>query len=364
MQNQYPLLIFAQSARFIAQSAIRAGYTVRVADCFGDQDLLDISDQFIPLPSLDECTPSLFLETIEKLSSGNPCELVIGTGLEHFFSLLSELPKHIHYIGNTTSTIQQVREAGRFFKLLDSLNLSYPLTQFAASAETRLFLRKNMRSCGGQAVMSAHDNTLRTEDYFQEHIDGQSASVTFLADGTNAKIVAINQQYHDVEFTLTGISQPLLVSHQIEHYLEMAINKITQATRLRGFNSLDVMIDRHDKIFILEVNPRISASVELLPLDDIFTIHKRACDGEPIPTMPFKKQNSRLLQYLFADKPLRVNNKPNWPSECRDLPASQSHINTGDPICTVIIEIDNEANLNEKLASVEQLIRKNCLCDA
>ena len=47
------LLIVAQSARMLAQSATREGYSVRVADCFAGIDTLDAADRFLKLSALD-----------------------------------------------------------------------------------------------------------------------------------------------------------------------------------------------------------------------------------------------------------------------------------------------------------------------
>jgi predicted ATP-grasp superfamily ATP-dependent carboligase len=363
MQNQYPLLIFAQSARFITQSAIRAGYTVRVADCFGDQDLVCHAEIFIRLPPVNEWTSETLLQTIHTLSHGESCELIIGTGLEYCLEALEQLPPHIHYIGNSPTTLRQLRDAATFFKLLDRLKLPHPKTLFSSSTSKKDYLIKNMQSCGGQAVKRANNVYLRSGDFYQQNINGRSASATFIANGRHAELLAINQQFHEKNFNLIGISQPMTVSAHVRHKIKEYISILTQSTSLCGFNSLDVIIDAHDNIFILEVNPRISASVELLLLNDMFYLHKQACDGEVLPSIG---QPSRLRQLhtLFADKPMRVNNHADWPECCCDIPPSNRVIVQGEPVCTIIISDTEPEMLEQKAFKAKQYIFKNCLNNA
>ena len=82
------LLIVAQSARMLAQSARREGYTLRVADCFADIDTLDAADRFLQLSALDNLEEHQWLQTIITLSDAEPCWLICGTGIERFYPAL------------------------------------------------------------------------------------------------------------------------------------------------------------------------------------------------------------------------------------------------------------------------------------
>ena len=71
MQNQSkPVLILAQSGRFLAQSASQAGYRVWVADCFGDIDTLVASERWQGLPKLASLTCKQFLTVLQSLTKG------------------------------------------------------------------------------------------------------------------------------------------------------------------------------------------------------------------------------------------------------------------------------------------------------
>jgi predicted ATP-grasp superfamily ATP-dependent carboligase len=334
-----------------------------VADCFGDQDLICHSEIFIQLPPVDQWTPETLLQTVVTLSHGEPCELIVGSGLEYCIEGLAQLPAHIHYLGNATNTLRQLRDATSFFKLLDTLKLPYPQTLFSPPTTSTDYLVKNMQSCGGQAVKRANKVELQTGDFFQKRMNGLSASATFIANGRHAELLAVNQQFHDEDFNLVGISQPMPVSDYVQHKLSEYIATLTHTTSLCGFNSLDVIIDDHDNIFILEVNPRISASVELLALNDMFSLHKQACGGEVLPSIG---QPSRLRQMhtLLADKAMRVNNHADWPECCCDIPPSNRVIVQGEPVCTIIVSDTEPEMLEEKARKAKQYIFKNCLSNA
>ena len=338
MQSQPAILIFAQSARFIAEVATHAGYPVWVADCFGDEDTLAIAARFHALAPLAELTTAQVLEALLTLSQHQPCLLVCGTGIERFYPLLSQLPPQIQVVGNSATTLQQLRDHTLFFPLLDALSLPYPALQQHASDQS---LKKNLYSAGGTGINTAHT---ATGDFYQQYIAGQAASVCFIANGQQAVILGINAQYNDVvSYRLNCIQSPLPISEQQHDLLQHAINVLTQNTRLLGLNSLDFIIAEDGQIYLLEVNPRFSASLELLPnQQQLFDWHMQACAGILPPPPPSQRQYAQL-HYLFSDTRVTINHHAVWPDSCHDRPVAGSTIPAGAPICTIISRADHPA---------------------
>jgi hypothetical protein len=114
--QQKTVVIVAQSGRFLAQLAAEAGYSVRVADCFGDQDTLSIAERWIALSTLHD--HDAIYDAILELSQNQPCFLIYGSGVEVFFPVLTRLPKTITLIGNATAVIEQLKNPLYFFSLL------------------------------------------------------------------------------------------------------------------------------------------------------------------------------------------------------------------------------------------------------
>lgn len=369
MQNQHlPALIFAQSGRFIAQSATQAGYRVWVADCFGDQDTLEIAERWQQLAPMHQLSNEKILAILSTISQGENCLLICGSGIEQHYSLLNNLPNNITLIGNTASAIEAVQTPLRFFNLLKQLDLSYPETQFEQIDDSE-WLAKSAIGFGGTHIEHSkhitHDDAL----YYQRYIPGTSGSGLFLANGKQAQLLSINQHYlqpcQSSPFRLGGIISPWIISEQHQLYLKLAINKITSALGLYGINSIDFIISEQGKLLVLEINPRISASAELLSCNGaLFQYHISACNGllpEEL-TIEETSLHSRL-HYYFAKHDVHISPEIIWPQVCHDIPAGNSLIAKDDPICTFIIQQLTANDLQQHCEKLEEKLTSQLSLD-
>jgi uncharacterized protein len=369
-QEQLPLLIFAQTARFIAQSAAQLGYQTWVADCFADKDTQRASNRLVRLPSLDKLTIASLLSSLDSLSQQQPCLLICGAGIERFYPVLKQLPPHIRPLGNTFHIFEQLRSADQFFPLLDRLGIPYPETQLISPPDKnkRRWLSKDMKSCGGTHIK--HTNIHSNDQViFQEYIEGTSASVSFIADGHIASVLGFNKQIHDKQsFVLQQLINQIDLTPSSVHKVSTALQQLITATCFKGFGSLDFLVDDADNIYILELNPRLSASAELYSNSgDILRRHIQASMGILLdyPSDKYKQShNIRSLSYLFADTNYRVRGKTNWPPHAHDIPSDLEMIYSGQPICTLVIEAESEHACQNIRHQLETEIVKNCLYPA
>lgn len=363
MPTQPLLLIVAQSGRFIAQSATRAGYTVRVADCFGDTDTLEAADLWLPLPTLAEVNPQQILTVILQLSAGQPCQLICGSGVEAFFPLLAHLPAHITLTGNSAETMARLRETETLFPLLDQLKLPYPPIWLSPPAPADSLI-KDLHSAGGQ-IINATNTRLAAGQFYQQAIEGESFSVLFVADGEQAKIVRWNRQINrEGQYQLAKIRQPEPPQAPIRRALAAALDLLVKETGLKGFNSLDYIVDTAGRWYLLEINPRISASLELLNQADWLCWHIDACAGRLPAIASAEKDRVGILEYLFAENTLRISHNPVWPQQCHDIPATNSTIEAGMPICTLVVEAASLQAAERRLRQIKQAALENCLLNA
>lgn len=337
------LLIIAQSARMLAQSAAREGFTVRAADCFGDTDTLSVVQRYIQLPSLHTLTPTQWLHEIVTLSDGEACLLICGTGIERFYSVLTHLPEHIHFCGPSAASFEQLCDPAHWIALLKQLSLPHPMTLFARPlpAEGK-WLAKQMAGWGGSHVIEANAVDGTKPHYFQQHIDGISASVLFMANGHQARVLLINQQYvrsHDPgDFTLQGIGNHLQLNLQQQSLLSDALDKLTGQLKLTGLMSLDFMLTQTGDIFLLEINPRPSASCELLPGDIPFISWHIMATSKVLPPIndELTSENS-LLWFCYAPETIRIPMAFDWPAYCHDLPEAGTSIPKNAVVCSLLL---------------------------
>ncbi len=369
MQTQHiPILIFAQSGRFLAESATQAGYKVWVADCYGDTDLLAVAERWQSLPPFAELSHQTIFSSLSELTRGEQCMLICGSGIEHCYHLLFPLPANIQLIGNTPDTIHTIKTPALFFDLLDQHEFNYPDTQFNEIDHNDLaWLKKQASSLGGTHIQYAILGTdeIEAESYYQRFVSGNSGSCLFLADGHHAHLVSINSQHLAPEsqhpFRLGRIESAWQLSASHNDYLHKVVNQLTATTALVGLNSLDFIISDLHELLILEINPRVSASAELINNTvTLFQLHLDACLGQlPRPQSPLN-QSCASLFYHYAMSDLIIPDNMLWPAECHDLPTA-GLIKQGEPICTSRVQADEHTPATQLHLLIEQRILKQLI---
>jgi predicted ATP-grasp superfamily ATP-dependent carboligase len=365
--QQQAVLIVAQSGRFLAQLAHRAGYPVWVADCFGDQDTLAVAERWLPLTDLHDHIS--VTKTLLDLSENQTCSLLYGSGIEAFYPILKSLPDTISLIGNPANIIEQVKMPHLFFPLLQHLDIPYPETGFTVDdSRSERWIRKPINSFGGQFITDSAKQSDSQDAYFQQYVEGKSGSALFLADGQSAQLYSFNQQFNlthsDTPFLFSGLSTPLAITATLRQKINVFINQLVAHTGLLGFNSLDFIITSKNEVLVLELNPRLSASAQLIDSSiPIFDNHLAACT-----TQSAKEYQSPLIQRhlhtLFAPFDVVIPEFINWPSYCHDYPQPNMLIKQNAPICSVVIETplsfkQSESEIQQSIFSLLGLSESN-----
>lgn len=355
------LLILAQSGRMLAQSASREGYIVRVADCYGDIDTLQVAEKYLKLPPLDKIHNEEWLQTIMTLSDGQPCSLICGTGIERFYPLLSQLPSHIKFAGISINSFSQLCEPVNWIALLDQLSFPHPPTVFDNNQSFKgKWLAKSAAAWGGTHIVDAGSAAGRLNIYYQQYIEGISASVVFLANGIDCQLLLFNQQYsrdtRKDDFCLQAITSGLQLDSKQQQFLQQTLQQLTLRLGLSGLMSLDFQISPSGEIFLLEINPRPTSSCQLLPGDapliDWQLMSSKGVMPELHAELPPKK---RILWFCFAPENITIPADFNWPDYCYDLPADGSYIQAGGIICTLLLTQD-KTELNDGHQFANKLI--------
>lgn len=359
-QTKPLILIAAQSGRFLAQIASRAGYPVRVADQFADTDTLAVAEKHLLLPDFSQLSQRQFLKIIIELADHQPANLIIGTGLEQFSDCLSELPPNISAANNSPQTLNLCLSPQHWFKLLSSLDINYPDSQFSAPGDIEHYLQKRARHWGGGHIQPAAQPTLTNDVYYQRKIEGRSASVTFIADGRQAWLISLNQQFcravAQADYRLLAVTNALTLHKTQQQKLSDICQKISKNLALRGFQSLDFIVDDTDKIWILELNPRPSASLQCLPDDwPLLDWHLQACQGKLPAIENFPVAAARLWYCCYAEAALTIPAQFNWPDYAADLPADGTLIDKNQVICSLLLPYQNSTSLTAGQQTATQL---------
>lgn len=350
------LIIAAISSRAYVQAAVQAGFEVIAIDAFCDVDTQLLAKQTYCVPATNGTFDAdLFKQVLKKINISDALGVSIGAGFEAAPELLLAMPENFKPIFNPPAVIEQVKNPIIFFDFLTQINAPFPATQLHRPSQSPSWLQKQIGGSGGAHIKSvlpieiAQNNSV----YYQQQCAGDPHGCLFLADGTSAQIIGFHQQWcaptliqpHRFGGAVSQVDLGKNITNKIENYVQ----KITQHFGLRGLNNLDFLLDNNN-INLLEINPRLSASLQLYSAKkgDIFAAHVQACLNQPID-WPVIDATSRAMQVVYANKPAHVLAQIDWPNWVCDIPQLGSHIPAGAPLCTVLASARTAKLAQQKL---------------
>ncbi len=363
------LLVVSCSARWLVQSAHRAGIRALAIDHYGDADTRAHAEQVRVVPGHQESfqQPAL-LDACKALAPAGSIPLVYGSGIDSKPELLDTLAGDYRVIGNPPSIQRVFRDPPSFFKLLDACGIPYPEVRYRRPADPRNWLIKSGCSEGGKCVRFCAQEQAGPLEYYQRRIQGTVHSALFLAGGGEVAVVGISDLWMlghgDRPFLFVGAMTASEQTQAWRSQLEAWIARLVQATNLKGLNCMDFMIDRQGALHVLEINARPSATMALYDPDfrsGLLASHILAVqDGYLEPAT--SRGMTRAFRVVFAMRQTPVPPGIDWPSWVADRPSAGSVIEVGQPLCTIQAE---SRSRNEVLALIQQRsARPDILFDA
>jgi predicted ATP-grasp superfamily ATP-dependent carboligase len=139
---------------------------------------------------------------------------------------------------------------------------------------------------------------------------------------------------------------------QLTEVARRLASAVTKEFGVRGLNGIDFIATGGVPIPI-EVNPRYSASMELLERAaslSIFQVHEQACRGA-LPGVPIESERLLGKAVVFARKNVVMRNTREWLEDASlaDIPHPGEKIRRGRPICTVFESGDDAESCYERL---------------
>lgn len=364
------LTIVGGSARAAAQSAVRAGFSPFAGDIFGDEDLRHLcpTTRVAPFPA-----------GLLKVCAGpQPGDWIYTGALENHPGLIRRMSQIRPLLGNGAEVVRRVRDP---FTLTAALaEAGFPTLSISRTAEglprDGRWLRKPIRSAGGAEISRWDANSADTRSakyYFQEFATGDACGAVFVGGTTDASLLGVTRQLPNRgdSFLYHGSIGPIDLSPEIQRQFEQLGAFLAKEFQLVGLFGVDVVL-RDDTIWPLEVNPRYTASVEVLERSlnlPAIAWHVAGCRKQPLPHFDRTTATATVgKQILYAPSELTLpvellrfvaneNSKNSWPTYC-DLPAAGSLIPAGWPILTVLASaVDQSAVLESLREFITPLIR-------
>lgn len=370
------ILLVGLSTRAMAESAHRSGYEVITVDYFGDYDQKLLVPNYSLLRDLGtNFQVSLLGETARQLDFD---ALAYTSNLENYPEIVEKLAAKGTILGNSPSVLREIRDWDRLSFFLKAEGFRVPRTLKELPGSSGRWVKKPLHSGGGHKIsFYLHGEDVREDFVVQEYLEGIPCSASFLADGRRAVVIGLTEQLIGrTEFSISpfrycGNILPLAMAGERESCLreileqvQKMVDRITSHFQLRGVNGLDFIL--RDEIYALEVNPRYSASMELIEMAygiNIFDLHVRACQGE-LPSFSLEERFGDSLFFgkaiLFAEKDIMVGDTRGWVARgIKDVPFPGDKIKRGQPICTLLAAARDREECLSKLVAQALELKKN-----
>jgi predicted ATP-grasp superfamily ATP-dependent carboligase len=304
-------------------------------------------------------------------------------GLENEPELIASLAAQRPLWGNSAEVVRRVRDPWQVANVLRDAGFHVP--DLARSnqpvSEGGTWLAKPFKSSGGARIRcwpagrgarKAPPPGSPSRCYLQRYMPGVACGAVYVAAAGTAALLSVTQQLIGTPWTgakgfqYAGSIGPVELSRDQADTLRGLGTRLADAFRLQGLFGVDVILSG-DQVWPLEVNPRYTASVEIIERTrGICAVdwHVRACrDGVVPETPPSTSRRIAGKAIVYARRSLRVGvdlaefaagwHDGHGPSVA-DIPAVGENIGPGCPVVTVFAE-------GSTLKETKHLLQDRCL---
>ena len=375
------ILLIGVSARGMAESAVKSGYSIVALDAFGDLDLQGLCESHALLR--DFGVPYSVKGLYQASSRLRFDAIAYTSNLENYPEVVGQIARRHDLLGNTAEALRRVRDSSLLYRLLVDAGFEVPETIIQVNGRRatpeRKWLNKPIRSGGGHRVSFARSGGSPKRGFIlQEFIPGLPCSASFVADGQQAVVLGVSEQLVGVPefgsqgFHYCGNITPLAAVEDSQYgpaILEQVgqiASLLARTFGLVGVNGFDFIL-KDGRVFLTEVNPRYSASMELIERAyslPVFDLHVQAVTQKNLPEIdpiqPVKTHPPRFYgkAILYAEKDALTPDTNRWlQAGIRDIPHPKERIPSGKPVCTLLADGSTREACFSKLAARVEAIK-------
>ena len=373
-------LVVGISVRAMVASAIRSGYPVLALDAFGDQDLRSLAEAYALHRDFNaRYSPHALWEASRQFSYD---AVAYTSNLENYPKIIQRLAGSRQIMGNSPQAVAAVRHWAELFDRLKHAGFSVPETIFAADKRKadshRRWLIKPVSGGGGHGIVFQRRLEFPgTRFMLQEYISGKACSASFIANGQDCVVLGIAEQligmhsFGSQGFRYCGNILPLpeIVDTGRAGILVPEVRRLaaflTRTYGLTGVNGIDFILNGNG-VYLTEVNPRYSASMEII--EDaydlpIFHLHAQAVLSGSLPKFQIESMLRNRAFFgkaiLFAERNAVAPDTKGWlDSGVRDIPAPGEELHKGNPICTVLAHRPTYSETRSELIQRAELLKE------
>lgn len=354
------VLVVGVSTRSIAESAVRSGYQVVAVDAFGDYDLKALCDSYSLRRDFEIPFSAAGLYSASRRLTFDA--VAYTSNLENHPEVVRRFARRTPILGNSPEVLKRVRTWASLFAVLNQAGYMVPETIFHGNGRRadpdRQWLRKPVRSGGGHGITFTQSNRPASRGYlFQEYVPGLICSAAFVANQKDAVVIGVTEQlvgrseFGTNGFRYCGNILPLEAARSPDSGEDILVQVqqiaalISREFALTGVNGFDFILT-DGRVCLTEVNPRYSASMELVERAyglSIFDLHVKAVTQGALPDFnlihavgqPGQESYGKAILYAKADG-LAPDTQSWLQHDIHDVPFPGESLVEGKPICTLL----------------------------
>jgi predicted ATP-grasp superfamily ATP-dependent carboligase len=356
------LLILGASVRAAAQSAARLGLRAYCGDLFCDADLPD--------SAVGQVARSFPGDLARIAEQAPPGPWMYAGGLENYPTLVARVSRRHELLGTPPDALRKVRDPFAVRRVLSGAGLQFPECRQTDEglAEGASWLLKHRRSSGGLRVHDWRGQSKLAGGrrwYLQRQVEGLPIGAVFVAAGGRARLLDASEQVlfgsNDRPFQYGGSIGPVELSPRDRESIVDVGQILAAEFDLKGMFGVDLVVAA-DGIWTIEVNPRYTASVEVLERAIGFNaveLHLAACRDARLCELGKGAVRCVGKHVVYAERSfemttgivkglLEQNRNEIWPVVA-DIPRAPTRIKAGQPVLTVFAEGPNTRLVQEQL---------------
>ncbi len=356
-----PLVVIGAAARAFTVSAARAGCRVYAADLFADLDLQAAAAATACVRDFAGGYPTGLVAAVRSFPEAAFC--YVGA-LENHPAVIDAIARHRRLLGSPTAALAAVRDPWSLQRLVRNAGLASPECRADPAGLPRdgSFLAKPLAGAGGRGIVSWNTAARMPvhESVWQQRILGAAWSASYIVSAADGRLIGASRQLSGLPwcqarpFAYCGsIDEPLDGVPTAVHRQFAALGPALAACGLRGAVGVDAIVDASDAVWVVEVNPRPCASMELIERAtglSLAAAHLAACgcDGVEPPGHPATPLRWAKA-VLYAPREFVVDSawlalvtawQRDWSADTgqpsiADIPTPHRTVPAGGPVCTL-----------------------------
>ena len=343
-QKPRRLAIVGASVRAAAESAIAAGYEVVGADLFADAD----HGKSCPTTRVERYPEGL----IDWLAEQEVDGWLYTGAMENYPEVVDQMSETAPLLGVHGNALRRVRDPVLLQEELAGAEVLFPEThrfdgKIPAEGD---WLVKTYRHSSGAGVRVLNERAPSEGDYVQRRVSGRNAAATFAISEKESALFGVTEQLvgtpklHAPVWGYCGSVGPIVPTEEVSRSLVLLGEVLRSRFGLLGLVGADLVIEG-DRVWLLEINPRYTASVEVLERakgQSAIEAHVACFTGATIGSWSTQGASPHAKAILFAKQDVIISDefhlwamKQNAKGRVSDIPHAGESITAGSPVVTL-----------------------------